>query len=158
MGEDKMGSLRNIRSQERLDELRAAAAFGQVYTETVTEEERRVLVPMYGCGYRIFQLKGRGQRFSLGDSLYWTYCTPVRKSIVVSLLDKGLIERTEEKTHFNYRVVYMLSEKARELMSQYYHAVEVYLSEINRRARANPSYIADNFCLESKLKLEETEG
>jgi len=139
-----MGSIRNIRGQERRAELKAAAIFGEVYAETVREEENLVLLPMYRYGYSLFQLKGQGQRFRLADSSYSSNsCTLVRRSVVVSLLEKGLIETTDDKTYYNSRIDCVLSEKGRELMGQLYHFAAVQGNEINRRSRVSPMYIRE---------------
>jgi len=148
-----MGSLRNIRGQERRDELEAVDAFAKIYSETVTDEEGQVLNTMYQYNCQIFQLKGQGQRFRLADSSYSsTSCTTVRRSVVVSLLDKGLIERTDDKTYYHSRVDYVLSKKGWELMGQLRYFAHVQLREINRRSRANPTYIRDDFTPEPEVE------
>ena len=79
-----MASLRDIKRQERFQQLREAAEFSRYYDATVTEDESRYLVPMFRYGYELFQLTGRGQHYRIADSLDANRC---RNDVLGSLRD-----------------------------------------------------------------------
>ncbi len=139
-----MASLRDIKRQERIQQLREAAEFSRYYDATVTEDESRYLVPMFRYGYELFQLTGRGQHYRIADSLDANRCRKVRLSVVQSLLSKGLIESTVEMPFYGSRVAYKISQTGLDLVSELYRWGAVVGNEINRRSRANPTYIREN--------------